>query len=101
MVTATITIGRNVNGPMDRERWDRFQLLLLRSIDDLAVPGILYFDGVGEGTWDGQVEQAYTVVVGLPEECLPILRLRLKDLARHFDQDAIALTVGETQLLSY
>lgn len=105
MVTATVTIGRGVQGtPMHRGRWDRFKTALRFVFAPVVwgdLRGEVYFDGEGEGTWDGKPEQAYTVIVGVLEDDLPRIRLRLMDLGRFYEQDSIALTYGETQFVSY
>lgn len=105
MKTVTVTIGRNVDGePMGSATWRRF-IDLAR--DDLTRGnhGVVVFDGDGDGTWEGKFELAHTFVV-LFEDLVKgddypfgMIRYRLGCLARWAKQDAIAFTVGETQLV--
>lgn len=105
MQCITITIGRNVGDvPMTTNRWQSF-----RSNADYALRELVGFDqpyelheGVGE--WNGVREDSHKVTVLLKE---PIdaflqdkLRARLAMLADSYRQDAIALTISESELIA-
>lgn len=94
-----VTIGRNIEGlPMSFTAWENYQ----ERLGKILRPAIKthYFAGLGGGTWEGQAEEAYTLIgeydKTYPKTCL---RLDLRDLARDFGQDAIALTFGDVELI--
>lgn len=104
MCTVTISIGRNVRmpldtvGPMDGEAWQNFG----DAIDALlARCGATVYVGAAEsrGEWEGIAEDSRTWIASVPDNTLADIRYVLRDLARDFRQDAIALTVGVTELI--
>jgi len=98
-VTVTISIGRNIDGrPMTDDRWESFRDAVSEALAwEVATT---YVDGaLSTGSWQGAPETSATWVASLSESQLPTLRIRLRILARRFHQDAIALTVGATELL--
>ncbi len=98
MSTATVTIGRNVDDqPMSDVWWTLFRKYVVSSVSDASTE--IYFTGEGQGGWDGEGEAAFTVVFALRPDA-QLLELRLSTLAEVFHQDAIAFTVGETNLVT-
>lgn len=99
MATVTVTIGRNVGTvPMDRDRWRLFR----QSIRDtlVSVASDIYVDSAQAwGEWDGTMEECATWVASVPSDSLWVLRDALPYLASTFSQEAIALTVGTTELV--
>ena len=107
MFSYTVTIGRNVGTePMSDERWEEFQTSV--TIDfNFVVNGFQAGAGQweehrGQGIWEGTPEDSFKVTVLLEEEIpkdrLDQLRRYLSENARLFDQDAIALTIGVSEL---
>lgn len=66
----------------------------------LGCAPVIYFTGEGEGVWGGDTEDAYTIIFEKPVG-VEILELKqgLSNLARRYNQEAIAWTEGLTQLL--
>lgn len=104
MKTVTITIGRNVPQvwggqiAMDAEGWAGFrndvQTLLENTHAVIYVAGAL-----GRGEWQGVEEENATYVASVEPERLSELRDTLSLFADRWHQDAIALTVGDTDLV--
>lgn len=101
----TATIGRNVEGvPMPDPQWAQFQADLYADMcDALEVPADAAWDvHNGIGIWQGETEPSHKLAVILDHNVDPAmvddLRRRLSELARHYDQDAIALTIGTSEL---
>jgi hypothetical protein len=98
MITATISIGRGVpgGGDMYADEWDDFR-------DD--VRGLLqafpvYVDAAHSiGEWEGVPEESATWVASIPADYADSLRRDLGVLRERYQQDAIALTLGETVLI--
>lgn len=120
MHTYTATIGRNqsqtlvVNGeertcdpvPMSDERWSQFEADVA---SDLITVAYAYQQGIGEieihrgeGYWQGVREESSKIEIRLneplPADHLDRLRRLLSENARLYGQDAIALTIGESEL---
>ena len=105
MFSYTITIGRNV-GTMSDERWAEFQTVVEADFNFVVSQ---WQAGAGQwevhrgrGVWGDQPEDSLKVTVLLDEE-LPSdrvnqLRRYLSENARQYDQDAIALTIGVSEL---
>ena len=119
MYSITVTIGRNapvldptlaqydeatgerIVAPMSDVQWatfeDEVQELLSRATDG----AIETHRGVG--VWGGVVEES-TKVTLLVDNPLNVnvgyIRVNLADLARKYQQDAIALTIGESELVT-
>jgi len=120
MYVTTITIGRNVTStpginedpvqvPMPDERWSAFKVaaaaLLTEAViktqkADGVVAPFYYEQHSGIGVWDGVEEESFkiTTLSDQPMTYRAWLRDELGDLAPQFDQLAIALTVGESEL---
>ena len=126
MFSYTATIGRNVptftyaerdfhqdgdritvSAPMSDERWVTFEGQVSALIASFARTWMAGTDVVelhrGKGVWNG-VEEESTKVTLLTEmelgECaLTDLRKALAYYALHYQQDAIALTIGQSELI--
>ena len=104
MPTVIVNIGRNIGTtPMSPRRWRAFRAEVGMVLESAC--GDLYTrDAVGKGGWDdglGWVPEASAVWVGaIAPENLPDLKLRLASLLERFHQDAIAVTVGDTEMVS-
>lgn len=104
MYSYTATIGRNVGtDPMPLTTWEQF-------IEDVTADLSVYLfrnDDVvelhrGKGVWDGIEEESAKITLlkssPLEEPALDNLRRALSELARLYSQDAIALTIGQSEL---
>ena len=100
MSTITVTIGRNVGDvPMTEERWEDFTTKVDRAVAE-ACDDIWQRAVVHAGNWKGNPELACTWVADpWHDDTIGPLRLALRVLAGEFDQDAIALTIGRTELV--
>lgn len=108
----TATIGRNYSTdpsmppsmrgkPMFLTIWEQF-------IEDVtadmlrAVPSDIVEIHRGEGTWDGVEEESAKITLlrhsKATADMLDDLRRYLSELARQYGQDAIALTIGQSEL---
>lgn len=103
MHVITVTIGRNVGDtPMSLTLWEQF-------IEDVkadmlhAVPSDLAEIHRGVGVWDGVEEESAKLTLlrhAKPsDDMLAELRAYLSENARHYGQDAIALTLGKSELV--
>lgn len=104
MHTLSVTIGRNVTNigvtlPMDGHVWQKFKNrthAIVRALGQTET-----FNGQGE--WDGVVEDSAMFSTRQEEPYsdsqIAALRDALKLLAYAFAQDAIALTIGESELI--
>ena len=99
MATVTVSIGRNVGSePMAQGLWDNFVSVVRDSVRRDA--NAVYVDAAASvGEWDGIAEESRTWVADIDEWDLGALRNALTEWARTFRQDAIALTVGTTELV--
>lgn len=99
MTDVTIAIGRNVDGePMYEAAWRRFKRDLRERVRSAGGEIVATVGGdSGSAEWGG--EQAYWVAASIPDVALADLRESLGHLAAGFQQDAVALTVGETTLV--
>lgn len=105
MYSYIVTIGRNVGDtPMSDARWSDFILSvkedMIVALDTDKFSAIEVSEGVGE--WGGVTEPNATITVRqhtqARDEQIERLRRYLSEDARHFDQDAIALTIGISEL---
>lgn len=99
-VTVVISIGRGLpsGGEMEQDDWDTFRhcvRALLRSCGDIYVDGA---HSIGE--WDGIPEESATYVAEVRADYVGTIRLECGALAHDYRQDAIALTVGQTDLVT-
>ncbi len=92
-----ISIGRNIgNAPMDDNRWKRFIYEIEGAV--LLAGGKVYATATGEGEWEGVAEDNAVVTFGNVRE-IAALKGHLRFLAQDFDQDAIALVLGQSELV--
>lgn len=97
--TVTISIGRNVGDqPMSADKWRRFRADIGRRLR-AAGANVFVDTAVSTGTWDGVREQSATWVASVEANRLETIRVGLERACRLFQQDAIALTIGQTELL--
>lgn len=100
MATVTVSIGRNVGSqPMSDNDWTNFISVVGASIKRDA--NAVFVDAAASrGEWDGIAEDSRTWVADIDEWDLGALRGSLAEWARTFMQDAIAFTVGATELVN-
>ena len=100
MAPVSISIGRGGGERMlPLGEWRRF----IRDVSDAvaAYGDDTYVNGAASvGVWDGVREASRTYVADVDAVNLDGLRERLVTLAGRYRQDAIALTIGETALVS-
>lgn len=98
--TVTISIGRNVNDrPMSAALWAGFTLDVQTLLENVEAE-IFVRTAKSEGVWDGVSEDSYTWVASVDAAYLSALEVNLSRLADTYLQDAIALTVGTTTLVT-
>jgi hypothetical protein len=101
--TVTVTIGRNVGTePMSLERWNDFAWKTRLAFDRIAD---LWTVGPARGTWevDGvSVSEDSLFYYGPVKDGADLGKLRtdLSILATYYDQEAIGMSVGESELVS-
>jgi hypothetical protein len=98
----SVTIGRNVGDtPMSREDWAGFRQHITAALKELE-PQVI-FEYLGEGEWHGVKEESARIVALFPVRhdaaTLAYLRRFLKSWAALYDQDAIALSLGVSELV--
>lgn len=97
-VTIVISIGRNVgNVPLDAKRWEGF-CTLVRTL--LAESRVYVYGAESIGVWNGVSEDSRTWVAETSTDKLEDIRSSLRAFAKLYEQDAIALTVGQTELVA-
>lgn len=106
MHTLTITIGRNIkNRPLPADEWGEFQI----DTED-TVKSVLDSENVefieahyGTGYWSGQCEESCKIMFALTEPLSDVristLKRRLAVIRGWYGQDAIALNLGNSELL--
>lgn len=91
----TICLGRNVGTePMDDIRWESFVddvMLLIRKHN-----GEVFTIAYGGGSWDGHSEESAVIVFGAASDGFAT---ELSILATSYDQDAIGLLSGTSELV--
>lgn len=99
MTTATISIGRNVGDkPLSADRWLAFRYAVKNELGEGAT---VHVDGaLSVGEWQGVSEEAATWVADITPERASVLGRHLAKVALEYGQDAIALTLGETRLVT-
>lgn len=100
MPTITISIGRGGNErKLSFTRWLDFathiRALLTKTNSEIYVDAA---ESIGE--WEGVAEDSLTWVASVDEDNLDYTRGFLARTAEIYNQDAIALTIGETELIS-
>jgi hypothetical protein len=108
VVTVTISIGRNAQSqddpgdqrPLDGHHWESFKAQV-RTLLTEVVDGTVHVDRArSTGLWAGRVEESATFVANIPQSALATLRAGLRLLAATWGQDAIALTIGQTEFVT-
>ena len=118
----TVTIGRNapvtdptrpqyddvtgarITEPMSDQRWREFDMdaqgTLANNVFERQIIAIERH--LGRGSWEGIEEESvkitYLLKSALTDEAIATLSRELSELARFYDQDAIALTIGTSTL---
>ena len=105
MYSYTITIGRNVNNePMSNEAWEGFKRSTTYALEDSIGRRAQFESFYGVGSWEGTEEESYKITAlgqhTASQADLGLLRDRLAQLALDFGQDAIALTIGQSELVT-
>lgn len=112
MNTIVITIGRNIgNRPMAVVQWIDFKLAieaLIRDVGGKIIQKPEPYDGCQQGLWEGEREDAAAFIAFVHEWKLPvkgivdwaevqnvevILRRRLSEIARRFEQKSIGFLI--------
>lgn len=81
---------------MDLNRWQTFKELALQALE--VCGATIHFRGEGYGVHNGVSESSYTLVAST-EGGTETLKSILASLARLYNQESIALTVGETEFV--
>ena len=99
MTTATVSIGRNVGDkPLSPDRWLAFKYAVRQCLGEDAT---VHVDGATSlGEWQGMSEESATWVADITPERASVLGRHLAKVALEYGQDAIALTLGETRLVT-
>lgn len=104
MSTFAVTIGRNVDGvPLSEEDWQAFAAETDQAVA-WAAETIHVRAAQHAGQWNDAPELACTWIAETIDDAgahedISALRLALRVLAGRYGQEAIALTVGETELV--
>jgi len=112
--TATITIGRNITGTdesdsstpltynsrlrqLTRQSWMMFK----RSVRNIAEEygTVTFVKSSGKGEYKGVKEDNYTVVFSIDTANINALKSCLSGFCQYFNQECIALTIGNTDLI--
>ena len=96
--------GERITAPMSDQRWGEFgrdaQGTLANSVHERQIVAIERH--LGRGSWEGVEEDSlkitYLLKSALTDEAVATLSRDLSELARLYDQDAIALTIGTSTL---
>lgn len=98
MATVTVSIGRNVGSvPMSDEAWQNFGHAVGALLGRCSIVYVSAAESRGE--WEGIAEDSRTWVAECTEHDAGYVREGLRALAAEFRQDAIALTIGSTELV--
>lgn len=99
METVTVTYGRNVGDlPMDLERWNDFNWAMRNTVESYTAE--LWADGQSRNAWKGVPEESRVLYGPVRTGAnLTQLRARLANLATQFGQEAIGLSVGQSELV--
>lgn len=102
MQSVMVTIGRNVgNVPMSDETWDSFQNDVSAALyANVANDDSWLETSTGWGEWDGVREtNARLALLAADTSHVDTLRATLATLAAKYGQDAVALAIGESELV--
>ena len=99
VATVTISIGRNVGDePMSDGEWVAFCSDIWQALYD-ADATVYVDEAKSVGEWDGIREESRTWVASVDDSVIDWIRISLAEFCRTYRQDAIALTVGVTELV--
>jgi hypothetical protein len=100
MRTFTVTIGRNVGSePMEQSQWNDF-VWETRTVCESVSPE-LWANAAHRNSWNGISEDSFILygpLVDNDDSTVEFLRNRLDTLATKYRQDAIGLSIGESEL---
>lgn len=101
MPTVTISIGRGLpsGGSLRPSEWEAFRAHIDDTLTDCAAT-VYVSRAYSVGEWEGIAEESATWVASVTAEHVPYLRDYLRVATDVYRQDAIAFTVGETELLT-
>lgn len=102
MKTVTVTIGRNVGDkPLPQDVWNQFVWAITRAFDTITTEQ--WANGSTKGIWQGVTEEARVLYGPVRQDATDLdlrrFRARLATLATQYGQDAIGLSVGESELV--
>lgn len=102
MRTITVTIGRNIgNEPMAQGQWNAFTYSVREALQSYVTEW--WATGAYKGSWEGIGEDAMFYYGPLrntvDERDLAIVKARLATLATQYGQEAIGVSVGESELV--
>lgn len=101
-MATVVSIGRGTkdNDVLSDVRWGDFKSRTIASVR--AYADEVYFFGEGQGWYEGEREEAFTVVGSDVTDgwLRKKFEARLELLARDFRQDAVAVTYGETTFVT-
>jgi len=97
--TVTVTIGRNIGtSPMLPELWYEFISKVRQAFTDATSE--VWTVAPYKGLWQENPEEACVFYGPVRhEEFIPALRTTLANLATYYHQDAIGMSVGESELV--
>lgn len=104
MKSIVVSAGRNIGPhPMDAERWQQLRSAVARILESSNAE-IWTRDAIGFGQWmgdDGELvrEESVTYAGAVHERALEKIQRDLQEVVKQFEQDAIALIVGESLLV--
>jgi hypothetical protein len=104
MKSIVISAGRNIGPqPMDADRWNQLRAAVARVMESSNAQ-LWTRDAIGYGEWvgdDGTLirEESVTYAGAVSDGALEKIQRDLQLLAKQFEQDAIALIVGESLLV--
>lgn len=93
MKTVTIQIG-NSDDKLSQERWSHYWETVDGDISDFAEETHFSASSHGWAPW-----QNHCWVICVKESNIPSLINRLTEIRKSFDQDSIAITIGDTQFI--
>lgn len=100
--TVTATIGRNIGAePLSDETWSTFKAETADHLGALLQPELTFtYDGQGE--WDGVREDSAIIVLVATRYTADLANVRaiLATLCERYEQDAIALSYGNGELVT-
>jgi len=102
--TATITIGRNITGTdetrlrqLTKHSWQMFKRSVRNIAEEYGTE--TFVKSSGKGKYKGVKEDNYTVVFSIDTANISELKSCLSGFCQYFNQECIALTIGNTNLI--